>query len=118
MLLASYSLGQDAIRLGSLSDDERASVVMKSISRFHPEILDEGMVIGHQTMAWNNHKWSSGAFAFLWPNQLNDIYRAAIALEGRLFFAGEHCSTDQAWIQGALISSMRSVLNIVSYKKP
>ena len=118
VLLASYSLGQDASRLGSLSDDERASVVMESISRFHPEILDEGMVVGHKTMAWNNHKWSSGAFAFLWPNQLNDIYRAAIALEGRLFFAGEHCSTDQAWIQGALISSMRSVLDIVSYKKP
>ena len=76
VLLASYSVGQDAIRLGSLSDDEAASVVMESISHFHPEILDEGMVIGHKTMAWNNNKWSSGAFAFLWPNQLKDIYQA------------------------------------------
>jgi len=31
-----------------------------------------------------------------------------------VFFAGEHCSTDQGWIQGALIASLRAVDEIVS----
>ena len=34
--------------------------------------------------------------------------------EGRLFFAGEHCSTDQAWIQGSRISALEAVDEIVS----
>jgi monoamine oxidase len=41
-------------------------------------------------------------------------FPAAIASAGRLFFAGEHCSTDQAWIQGSLISSLRNVLWILT----
>lgn len=114
VLLGSYTLGQDAMRVAALDWETRAEVVKQSISRFHPEILEDGMVTDHASIAWNDYKWSAGAFAFLWPRQLEDLYEKAIQPDGRLFFAGEHCSTDQAWIQGALISSMRAVEQIVA----
>jgi monoamine oxidase len=115
VLLASYTLGQDAQRLGALDPADRVAAVIRSVARFHPELLEPGVVLDSATIAWGNNKWSGGAFAFLWPNQLETLYPAAIAPApgGRLWFAGEHCSTDQAWIQGALISSLRGVLGVL-----
>jgi monoamine oxidase len=114
VLLASYTLGQDAIKLGALSNEERAAVAIENVARFHPEIAEDGMVLGHASIAWDQYKWSGGAFSFLWPNQLGRLYQAAIRPENSVYFAGEHCSTDQAWIQGALISALRAVEQIVS----
>jgi monoamine oxidase len=114
VLLASYTLGQDATRMAALAPSERESVSMKDISRYHPEIEDPGMVIGSASMAWSTYPWSAGAFSFLWPRQLGRLYQAAIRNENQVYFAGEHCSTDQAWIQGALISALRAVEEIVS----
>lgn len=111
-LIGSYTWGRDARRMATLDEDERRKVVVANIERFHPEIGD--YVIGSASIAWEQEKYSAGAFAFLRPGQLEDLYEDAIQSENRLHFAGEHCSTDQAWIQGSMISSLRSVLEIVS----
>lgn len=113
-LLGAYCWDQDARRLGALDDGERAEVVIRNISRFHPE-LDE-YVVDHASIDWEEYRWTGGAFVMLKPNELERLYPAAIAPEGRLFFAGEHCSTDQGWIQGALIASLRAVLQILQSK--
>jgi monoamine oxidase len=89
---------------------------MENVSRFHPEILAPGTVLDHASIAWDTFKWSGGAFAFMLPHELSGIYTSAGAPDGRVFFAGEHCSTDQAWIQGALISALRAVLEIVKLR--
>ncbi len=114
VLLASYTLGQDAIKLGALSIDNRAKLAIEEVSRFHPEIKKPGMVVGHASMAWDQHKWAGGAFSFLWPSQLGRLYQAGIRAEHGVHFAGEHLSTDQAWIQGALISALRAVEEMVA----
>jgi monoamine oxidase len=114
VLLASYTLGQDAIKLGALPVEDRATVAIENISRFHPEIKEPGMVLGHASMAWDQHKWAGGAFSFLWPSQLGRLYQAGIRPEQGVHFAGEHLSTDQAWIQGALISALRAVEEMVA----
>ncbi len=44
VLLGSYTWGQDARVMGGLSDEERKNVVISMISRFHPEVADEGTV--------------------------------------------------------------------------
>ena len=84
-----------ADRLGVLSRDARAEVVMRGIARFHPEI--EKQVTEHELIDWGNHRWSGGAFAGL-PGQLEAMYLIAKRPEHRVFFAGEHCSAEQAWI--------------------
>jgi monoamine oxidase len=73
-------------------------------------------VIDHASVDWEEYRWTAGAFVMLKPGELERFYPAAIRPEGRLFFAGEHCSTDQGWIQGALIASLRAVLQIVGTK--
>jgi monoamine oxidase len=113
-LLGAYCWDQDARRLGALSNDERAEVVIENVSRFHPELRK--FVVDHASVDWEQYRWTAGAFVMLKPNELERFYPAAIRPEGRLYFAGEHCSTDQGWIQGALIASLRAVLQIVSTK--
>jgi monoamine oxidase len=109
-LLGAYSWGADADRLGVLSLDARADAVKRGIARFHPEI--DQYVTEHASIDWGNHRWSGGAFAYLLPGQLEQMYGIAKQPEHRVLFAGEHCSAEQAWIQGALISAFRAVLAI------
>jgi len=113
-LLGAYCWDQDARRLGALSNDERAEVVIRNVSRFHKELRK--YVVDHASVDWEEYRWTAGAFVMLKPGELERFYPAAIRPEGRLFFAGEHCSTDQGWIQGALIASLRAVLQIASTK--
>jgi len=113
VLLASYTLGQDADRLGAINHEERAAFCVANLRRFHPEIADPGMVVDSASRSWRHCKWAAGSFSFLWPRQLGRLFEAATRKEGSVFFAGEHCSTDQGWIQGALIASLRSVAEIV-----
>lgn len=111
VLIGAYAWGRDSRRLGALQESERAEVVMNNIARFHPEIRD--YVIDSASIDWEQEKFSAGAFSFLRPGQLHRLFPDAIKPEGRLFFAGEHCSTDQAWIQGSMISSLQAVYDIV-----
>lgn len=111
VLLGSYCLGRDAQRLGALPTNERATAVINVLRRFHEEI--EPHVIGHQSIAWDSYRWSRGAFCFMHPGDLQHYYHAAIRPEGRMHFAGEHCSLDQAWIQGAIMSGLRAVEEIM-----
>jgi len=111
-LLGAYCWDSDARRLGAMSDDGRADAVVRNISRYHPELPK--YVTGHASIDWEEDRWHGGAFVMLQPRELELYYHPAIRPEGRLFFAGEHCSVDQGWIQGALIASLRAVLEIVS----
>ena len=40
------------------------------------------------------------------------MYLIAKRPEHRVFFAGEHCSAEQAWIQGALLSALQAALAV------
>lgn len=111
-LTGSYCLGQDARRLGSLDEEERRRVVVRNLERFMPELGSH--VVDSASMHWEEFRWTAGAFAFFRPGDVELYYQDAIRPEGRLFFAGEHCSTDPAWIQGALIASLRAVDEIVT----
>jgi len=111
-LLGAYCWDSDARRLGAESENGRAETVVRNISRYHKELPK--YVTGHASIDWEADPWHGGAFVMLQPRELELYYHPAIRPEGRLFFAGEHCSVDQGWIQGALIASLRAVLEIVS----
>lgn len=106
-ILASYTWGQQARRLAAVPHSERAKVVIENLARVHPQLLQPGMVQQTASMAWDNHPYSSGAFAWFSPGQHETLYQHLIAPEGRLFFAGEHASLTPTWQQGALESAQR-----------
>lgn len=113
-LVGSYCWGADARRLGKLDKEARAETVKKFVSTIHPELLDPGMVLGHESMFWDENELAGGAFCFLRPRDFEFHYHDSRRREGCLYFAGEHCSTDYAFIQGAIRSGLDAVRDIVS----
>ena len=111
--VGSYCWGSDARRIGALNHKDRAKVVLESVSKIHPEVLKPGMIIDSASMFWDEFKWAGGAFCFMKPNDILLYYDDTIKPEGRLLFAGEHCSLDQGWIQGAISSALNTVLHLV-----
>lgn len=119
VLLGSYCWGQDAIRLGCLSPDERAEAALKEVEKFHPKAKVREQIHptdGHQSMFWDSYRWSLGAFVGMRPNDMRDYHYASKKPEGNLYFAGEHCSLDPGWIQGAIKSSLDAVEALVKAK--
>jgi monoamine oxidase len=108
VLLASYSWGQPARRLASLSHRLRTAKVIEHLSRVHPQLATPGMVRQTASWSWDNHPFSSGAFAWFNAGQHSALYRDLITPEGRIHFAGEHASLTHTWMQGALESGLRA----------
>lgn len=114
VIVGSYCWGQDARRLASLTNAERKDVIVDAVTNIHHEISEKGMVKDFASISWDQYKYASGAFCFMKPGDFTHYYQETIVPDGNLFFAGEHCSLDQGWIQGAIISSLRAVEDLVS----
>jgi len=112
VLVGSYNWGKDARRLGELDCTARAESVIDAVSKIHPELHSH--VDDAASMFWDDYEWAGAAFSFLRPNDMKEYYADAIRPEAGIHFAGEHCSMDQAWMQGAALSALRVVDEIVS----
>jgi len=110
ILLASYSWGQDALQWGAMDPETRLEEALDDVSRIHPRIREEYEV--GASHAWYGDRWARGAFALFAPDQQTDLQAAIVEPEGRIHFAGEHCSLYHAWIQGALESGIRAAREI------
>ena len=113
VMLASYSWGQAARRLASLPARQREAVVLEHLSRVHPQLRQPGIVRQTASWSWDNHPYSSGAFAWFMPGQHTALYRYIVVPEARIYFAGEHASLTHTWMQGALESSLRAVTQML-----
>jgi monoamine oxidase len=110
VLLASYTWGQDALRWGAMDEETRIEQALDDVERIHPWIREEFEV--GASHAWYSDPWAGGAFALFDPGQQSSLQPAVVAPEGRVLFAGEHCSLYHAWIQGALESGIRAAREI------
>ena len=111
VLLLSYNWGQDARRLGTLTKTQRERLAVHVAAAVHPELREDGVVRWDDVASWpwDNHPWAGAAFAFYLPGQFSNLHQDVIAPEGRIHFAGEHCSRAQTWMQGALESAENAV---------
>lgn len=110
VLLAGYTWGQDALRWGSLDEESRLEQALDDVERIHPWIREEFEV--GASHAWYNDRFAGGAFALFDPGQQTRLQADVVAPEGRVLFAGEHCSLYHAWIQGALETGIRAAREI------
>ncbi len=117
VLTASYNLGQDSVRLSSQPASSRFDLIVRNVEAVHglpPDYL-VSLVDSHKTVHWNSEHWARGAFAASGPGQ-KILFAYAMQqpeYDGRVYFAGEHVSTKQGWIQGALYSG-KSAANQVA----
>ncbi len=106
VLLASYTWGQDALQWGAMDEETRLEEALDDIERIHPRIRE--VYEGGASHAWYSDRWARGAFAMFAPGQQTELQADIVSPEGRIHFAGEHCSLYHAWIQGALESGIRA----------
>lgn len=109
VLLASYTWGQKARRLAKLPSDKRETFVIQQLAKIHPQLHESAMVQKTVSWSWDTHPWSKGAFALHLPGQHDALYRHTISPEGNIFFAGEHTSLANSWMQGAFESALRAI---------
>jgi monoamine oxidase len=110
VLLASYTWGQDALQWGAMDPETRLEEALDDVSRIHPGIR-EVYEVG-ASHAWYGDRYARGAFALFAPEQQSELQADIVEPEGRIHFAGEHCSLYHAWIQGALESGIRAAREI------
>lgn len=111
--LPCYTWGQDARRLGAMAPSEREKFVINHVAQVHPELREPGMILQQNSWAWDSYKWCGGAFAFYQPGQFARMHQTVVAPEGRIYFAGEHCSHSHSWMQGALESAENAVKGLL-----
>jgi monoamine oxidase len=119
VLLASYTMGDDADVLGRMPEAQRHELVHGEVGRMHPELHETGMVVEAVSQAWGQHRWSDGAGVTRWGKDkaaCEEERERAARPEGRLFFAGEHCSSTTAWIDGAIESAFGAVRAIEEHE--
>ena len=110
VLLASYTWSQDAARWGAMDEETRLEEALEDVARIHPGIR-EVYEVG-ASHAWYDDRYANGAFALFQPDQQTQLQADIVRPEGRVYFAGEHCSLYHAWIQGALESGIAAARTI------
>lgn len=124
VLIASYTVGQDAQRIGTLINRDSPSgesrlmeVVLQDLARLHARSgitydFLAAQYITHHALDWRDNPFSGGAFAIFTPGQFSHLYPylARPAADGKLHFAGEASSAHHAWVVGALESAQRAVI--------
>jgi monoamine oxidase len=116
VLLASYTWSQDALQWGAMDEETRLEEALDDVAQIHPQVRDEFEV--GASHAWYGDRWARGAFALFEPGQQSRLHADIVQPEGRIHFAGEHCSLYHAWIQGALESGIRAAEAIQEAPEP
>lgn len=127
-VLLNYLIGAETdIYTGELQKKLLQDII-ENVATFHPE-FNEDMIVEYKTVHWQQKEWIKGGCCFTWPTHkaflyyhqdnkeqvpsylknIWDKFEAAVAPEGRLIFAGEHCSHMNAWMEGAIISSVAAI---------
>ena len=117
VLLASYTWGEQARYLGRMPHAQRAGATIEILQQIHPQLGKPGMLRHTASWNWDTHQWNQGAFAWFMPGQHTGLHRHVMASEGRIFFAGEHCSLAHSWMQGALESALRAIREMIEVSR-
>lgn len=101
-ILESYSAGPYARAWASMNDHKRRRELLAQLDLIYPGVSRH--VMAHAMFNWDTEPYSRGAYACFEPGQLQRQYPIIRRSEGRLHFAGDHCSSLPGWMQGAFES--------------
>jgi len=111
-ILTAYSGGEPGAKLSALSDEERMQVAAAEIEKIFPGSSD---LIEHTTtIAWLNEPFTRASYMALAPGDVLKHWKTLFEPAGRLFFAGEHATAIQGFMEGAVESGQRAAANIIS----
>jgi len=111
-ILTAYTGGEPGAKLSALSDDERIRLAVAEIEKLFPGSSD---LIEHTaTVAWLNEPFTRASYMALAPGDVLKHWRTLFESAGRLFFAGEHATAIQGFMEGAVESGQRAAASILS----
>lgn len=94
VLLASYNLNLDAIRLGNIDEKIRVELIKRQIEKVHglPKRYLDSIVESYETIQWDNEQGFYGGITHYREEQQNLFAYASEQSEydDRVYFAGEH----------------------------
>jgi len=111
-ILTTYTGGEPGAKLSALSDEERIRVAVAEIEKLFPGSSE---LIEHTaTVAWRNEPFARASYMALAPGEVLKHWQTLFQPAGRLFFAGEHATAIQGFMEGAVESGQRAASNIIS----
>ena len=110
-ILTVYTGGEAGARLAAFSDEERIRVAVGEIEKVFPGSSD--LIECTATVAWPNEPYTRGSYAALAPGEVTAHWKTLFEPAGRLFFAGEHATPIQGFMEGAVESGQRAARNII-----
>ena len=111
-IITAYTGGGPGAKLATLSDEARIQVAVGEIEKVFPRSSE---LIEHTaTVAWPNEPFTRGSYMALAPGEVTAYWQTLFEPAGRLFFAGEHATAIQGYMEGAVESGQRAAASILS----
>lgn len=113
VLLASYTFAQDSTFWSSSTAEQITDEALANLEEIHSRSDIRNYY--HRTVVkhWCDDSFSHGAYALFLPYQEEEIKPTLMESFGKkIFFAGEHLSTAHAWVEGAILSALRVLLQL------
>ncbi|CAF1022356.1 unnamed protein product [Didymodactylos carnosus] len=112
-IIASYTWSQDSMLWQSVSEQNAIDLALKQIMEIHRLSFEiQKYFQGGKIKHWCDDEYTHGAFALFTPLQDSDIFDDLQASVFNVHFMGEHTSTLHGWIEGSLLSAVRTALVI------
>jgi len=110
-IITAYTGGAPGAQLSALPDEERIDIAVSEIERLFPGSSE--LIENVSTMAWINEPFTRASYMALAPGEVLKHWKTLFEPAGRLFFAGEHATPIQGFMEGALESGQRAAREIM-----
>ena len=110
-ILTAYTGGAPGAKLSAMSDAERIDTAVSEIERLFPGSSD--LIENVNTIAWINEPFTRASYMALAPGEVMQHWQTLFQPAGRLFFAGEHATAIQGYMEGAVESGQRAARTII-----
>lgn len=96
----------------SMGKDNALATIIGGIEAIRPAA--KGKLRGAAYFSWVGERFNQGDWAYFSPGQVAGVMHELSKPAGRLYFCGEHTATGARGLEGALESSERAVLEVLS----
>jgi monoamine oxidase len=111
-IITAYTGGAPGAKLAALSNAERTHLAVAEIEKLFPGSSD--LIENTATVAWPNEPFTRASYAALAPGEVTAHWKTLFEPAGRLFFAGEHATPIQGFMEGAVESGQRVAATILT----
>ena len=111
-IITAYTGGGPGASFAALSDEERIQRAVGEIEKLFPGSSD--LIEQTATIAWPNEPYTRASYAAFAPGEVTAHWQTLFKPAGRLFFAGEHATPIQGFMEGAVESGQRAAGTILA----